>query len=395
MTLRCLPSRFDHRPHTQSNKNRNKSADYCERNYIETGQSTQALEDTKKYAAQSLASVAYQVNMLATGMLELLDKQMQHLGEMEANVSHISQVQVVLHLLVPWPRPLPLEPLLLPLLEGDLVRPPPPPPPPPMGGTKKFDRSTVSPKPEDKPKPKVQPQLSSGGGGGFGPFGFDPSSVKLKKTSGRRGASTLPKDSPTPGSKLTSISCVVCTVPPAPAPAIGGPNCSKARPSPIVAQKPRRDSFKRDSSTSGGVPATPPPPPPAGPRKTTPPATQPTAPKPKSREPPGPAPFNPEDILKARLSSRKGSKAPVDLPPPPPPSEPDWAPKKYLEKVKAIYDYTKDRDDELTFVTGEIIYIVKKNDDGWYEGVTNGVNGLFPGNYVETVSPGNMNESDA
>ena len=92
MTLRCLPSRFDHRPHTQSNKNRNKSADYCERNYIETGQRTQALEDTKKYAAQSLASVAYQVNMLATGMLELLDKQMQHLGEMEANVSHISQV---------------------------------------------------------------------------------------------------------------------------------------------------------------------------------------------------------------------------------------------------------------------------------------------------------------
>ena len=42
--------------------------------------------------AQSLASVAYQVKMLATGMLELLDKQMQHLGEMEANVSNISQV---------------------------------------------------------------------------------------------------------------------------------------------------------------------------------------------------------------------------------------------------------------------------------------------------------------
>ena len=75
-----------------SHKNLNDLAAYCEHNYIETGQSTQALEDTKKYAAQSLASVAYQVNMLATGMLELLDKQMQHLGEMEANVSHISQV---------------------------------------------------------------------------------------------------------------------------------------------------------------------------------------------------------------------------------------------------------------------------------------------------------------
>ena len=75
-----------------SHKNLDELANYCERNYIETGQSTQALEDTKRYAAQSLASVAYQVNMLANGMLELLDKQMQHLGEMEANISHISQV---------------------------------------------------------------------------------------------------------------------------------------------------------------------------------------------------------------------------------------------------------------------------------------------------------------
>ena len=63
--------------------------------------------------------------------------------------------------------------------------------------------------------------------------------------------------------------------------------------------------------------------------------------------------------------------------------------------MKAIYDYNQDRDDELTFVTGAIIYVVKKNDDGWYEGVMNGMNGLFPGNYVESVSPGNMNESVA
>ena len=63
--------------------------------------------------------------------------------------------------------------------------------------------------------------------------------------------------------------------------------------------------------------------------------------------------------------------------------------------MKAIFDYTKDRDDELTFVIGAIIYVVKKNDDGWYEGVTNESTGLFPGNYVETVSPGNMNESNA
>lgn len=53
--------------------------------------------------------------------------------------------------------------------------------------------------------------------------------------------------------------------------------------------------------------------------------------------------------------------------------------------VVAIYDYSKDKDDELSFMEGAIIYIIKKNDDGWYEGVCNGVTGLFPGNYVESI----------
>lgn len=75
-----------------SHKNLNDLATYCERNYIDSGQTPAALDETKKYAAQSLASVAYQVNILATGMLELLDRQMKQLGEMEANIHHISQV---------------------------------------------------------------------------------------------------------------------------------------------------------------------------------------------------------------------------------------------------------------------------------------------------------------
>nr|AAC53493.1 thyroid hormone responsive protein [Rattus norvegicus] len=93
-----------------------------------------------------------------------------------------------------------------------------------------------------------------------------------------------------------------------------------------------------------------------------------------------------------------------ESPPPPPPPEdseeeeaavveysdpyaeedPPWAPRSYLEKVVAIYDYTKDKEDELSFQEGAIIYVIKKNDDGWYEGVMNGVTGLFPGNYVES-----------
>lgn len=65
--------------------------------------------------------------------------------------------------------------------------------------------------------------------------------------------------------------------------------------------------------------------------------------------------------------------------------DPQWAPKNYLEKVVAIYDYSKDKEDELSFMEGAIIYIIKKNDDGWFEGVCNGVTGLFPGNYVESI----------
>ncbi|KAM9328593.1 LOW QUALITY PROTEIN: abl interactor 2-like [Pholidichthys leucotaenia] len=65
--------------------------------------------------------------------------------------------------------------------------------------------------------------------------------------------------------------------------------------------------------------------------------------------------------------------------------DPPWAPRNYLEKVVAIYDYTRDKDDELSFQEGAIIYVIKKNDDGWFEGVMNGTTGLFPGNYVESI----------
>ena len=61
-----------------------------------------------------------------------------------------------------------------------------------------------------------------------------------------------------------------------------------------------------------------------------------------------------------------------------------------LYSVEALFDYTKDKEDELTFTAGTIIYVVKKNDDGWYEGTCGGEAGLFPGNYVEVVGPGNM-----
>lgn len=78
------------------------------------------------------------------------------------------------------------------------------------------------------------------------------------------------------------------------------------------------------------------------------------------------------------------------LPPPPPTfervlNEPDWVPKNYIEKVIALYDYTKEKPDELNLCENAIIYVTKKNEDGWYEGVLDGEEGLFPCNYVEPL----------
>lgn len=55
----------------------------------------------------------------------------------------------------------------------------------------------------------------------------------------------------------------------------------------------------------------------------------------------------------------------------------------YFIPVVAIYDYYADKDDELSFQESAVIYVLKKNDDGWWEGVMDGITGLFPGNYVE------------
>ncbi|XP_062288375.1 abl interactor 2-like isoform X1 [Scomber scombrus] len=65
--------------------------------------------------------------------------------------------------------------------------------------------------------------------------------------------------------------------------------------------------------------------------------------------------------------------------------DPPWAPRTYQEKVVAIYDYSADKEDELSFQEGSIIYVIKKNEDGWFEGVMNATTGLFPGNYVESI----------
>ena len=85
-----------------------KVAAYCEQKYIETNsryksgadrskalEETRAvLEETKQFATQSLASVAYQINSLALNMLGLLDQQSLKLQDMESRINHISEVRL-------------------------------------------------------------------------------------------------------------------------------------------------------------------------------------------------------------------------------------------------------------------------------------------------------------
>uniref|UniRef100_A0A7M4DZJ4 Abl interactor 2 n=1 Tax=Crocodylus porosus TaxID=8502 RepID=A0A7M4DZJ4_CROPO len=93
-------------------------AEYCETNYIQSHWRTvcctrhckrstrrwsllhrndcsadkqRALEETKAYTTQSLASVAYLINTLANNVLQMLDIQASQLRRMESSINHISQ----------------------------------------------------------------------------------------------------------------------------------------------------------------------------------------------------------------------------------------------------------------------------------------------------------------
>ncbi|CAI4222248.1 unnamed protein product [Auanema sp. JU1783] len=80
------------------------------------------------------------------------------------------------------------------------------------------------------------------------------------------------------------------------------------------------------------------------------------------------------------------------LPPPPPlastndlKDDYDSEEVRYLEKAIALYDYEADKPDELTLRENCVVYVLRKNDDGWFEGILDGVTGLFPGNYVKSI----------
>ncbi|XP_065150737.1 abl interactor 1a isoform X4 [Paramisgurnus dabryanus] len=364
----------------ESYQNLTRVADYCENNYVQAPDKRKALEETKAYTTQSLASVAYQINALANNVLQLLDIQASQLRRMESSINHISQT-VDIHkekvarreigilttnkntarthkIIAPANMERPVryirKPIDFTVLDdvghgvkqhgnnqsirgGTLSRTNPPtqkPPSPPMPGRGTLGRNT-SYKTLEPVKPPTVPNdyMTSPArlGSQHSPGRTASLNQRPRTHSGSSGGSSSRENS---GSSSIGIPIAV------PTPSI--PNSIPVADTPTPPPPPPPDDIPMFDD------APPPPPPP-------------------------PADYEDEEAAVVQYNDPYAD------------GDPQWAPKTYMEKVVAIYDYTKDKDDELTFIEGSIIYIIKKNDDGWYEGVCNGVTGLFPGNYVESV----------
>uniref|UniRef100_A0A5F9D5J0 Abl interactor 1 n=1 Tax=Oryctolagus cuniculus TaxID=9986 RepID=A0A5F9D5J0_RABIT len=304
----------------ESYQNLTRVADYCENNYIQATDKRKALEETKAYTTQSLASVAYQINALANNVLQLLDIQASQLRRMESSINHISQ-----------------HGNNQPARTGTLSRTNPPtqkPPSPPMSGRGTLGRNTPY-KTLEPVKPPTVPNdyMTSPArlGSQHSPGRTASLNQRPRTHSGSSGGSGSRENS---GSSSIGIPIAV----PTPSPPTVGPVADSPTPPP---PPPPDDVPMFDDS----------PPPP----------------------PPPPVDYEDEEAAVVQYNDPYAD------------GDPAWAPKNYIEKVVAIYDYTKDKDDELSFMEGAIIYVIKKNDDGWYEGVCNRVTGLFPGNYVESI----------
>ncbi|XP_010711814.1 abl interactor 2 isoform X5 [Meleagris gallopavo] len=473
-------------------------AEYCETNYIQSADKQRALEETKAYTTQSLASVAYLINTLANNVLQMLDIQASQLRRMESSINHISQT-VDIHkekvarreigilttnkntsrthkIIAPANLERPVryirKPIDYTILDdighgvkvstqnmkmGGLPRTTPPtqkPPSPPMSGKGTIGRHSpyrtlepvrppvvpndYVPSPTRNMAPSQQSPVrtasvnqrnrtySSSGSSG----GSHPSSRSSSRENSGSGSVGVPIAVPTPSppsvypapagsagtSPLPSTSAPAPT-PPAPAPSSSTPDAAAA----AAGAQPLADGFT--SPTPPAVSST---------ASTGHPVQFYSMNRPASRHTPptigGSLPYRRPPSITSQTSLQNQinggpfyNQNPVsDTPPPPPPvdepvfdespppppppedyeeeeaavveysdpyaeEDPPWAPRTYLEKVVAIYDYTKDKEDELSFQEGAIIYVIKKNDDGWYEGVMNGVTGLFPGNYVESI----------
>ncbi|XP_067358177.1 abl interactor 2-like isoform X24 [Channa argus] len=441
-------------------------AEYCESNYVQSPDKQRALEETKNYTTQSLASVAYLINTLANNVLQMLDIQASQLRRMESSINHISQT-VDIHkekvarreigilttnkntsrthkIIAPANPERPVRYIRKPIDYGLLDD---------MGHGVKASAQNMkagggglprtNPPTQKPPSPPLTGKgtLGSGSSGGSHPSSSR-SSSRENSGSGSVGVpiavptpappSAFPAPAPSNPTKPLPNATTSATTPGPPTSALDGPPQAPNPPVEIPPVPPPPPQLPASAAPTGTGPAAygnsaqgasqfysmnrpvqPPPNPQVGgslpyrrPSSVT---GQPNVAHNQSQLNGGP------HFAQNQVSDVPPPPPPADepvfeepTPPPPPPEDyeddedeeesavveysdpyaeedPPWAPRSYLEKVVAIYDYARDKDDELSFQEGAIIYVIKKNDDGWFEGVMNGTTGLFPGNYVESI----------
>jgi len=100
-----------------------------------------------------------------------------------------------------------------------------------------------------------------------------------------------------------------------------------------------------------------------------------------SSQPAPPPPYTPSNGAASAAAAAAAKRAPP--PPPPLKPKPKLGPKPQI--VVALYDFVAQAEGDLSFNTGDRIEIVEKTGsaEDWWTGKLNGVQGVFPGNYVQ------------
>lgn len=94
------------------------------------------------------------------------------------------------------------------------------------------------------------------------------------------------------------------------------------------------------------------------------------------------------DIGKGEVTGKtKTSLGTKSRPAPPVPSSPPivQAGKNLIERAKVTFDYEPENPDELKLTVGDILTVINKEEEGWWEGDLNGKTGMFPSNFVEVL----------